>query len=114
MRNVILQEFVTLEGFAAGPNGSLDFVPAATKDDRSFGREQLALMEDVDTILLGRVIYQMFSGYWPGTSRTFRISQSTDVLARGPQSRRRPSRASARRAASSTESTRVPRRRCRT
>src|SRR5262245_41115191 len=65
MRKVILEEFVTLEGFAAGTKASVDFVPAATKDDRSFGREQLALMEDVDTILLVRITYQMFSGYWP-------------------------------------------------
>jgi dihydrofolate reductase len=67
MRKVILQEFVTLEGFAAGPKGSVDFVPSATKDDHSFGREQLALMDEVDAILLGRVTYQMFSGYWPNT-----------------------------------------------
>jgi dihydrofolate reductase len=74
MRNVILQAFVTLEGFAAGPNGSVDFIPAATKDDRSFGRQQLALMGEVDTILLGRITYQMFSGYWPdakGEEREF-------------------------------------------
>jgi hypothetical protein len=50
MRKLILQEFLTLEGFAAGPGNSVDFVPAATKDDRSFGLEQLALMDEVDTI----------------------------------------------------------------
>jgi dihydrofolate reductase len=65
MRNLILQEFLTLEGFAAGPANSVEFVPAATKDDRGFGKEQLALMDEVDTILLGRVTYQMFAGYWP-------------------------------------------------
>jgi dihydrofolate reductase len=67
MRKLILQEFLTLEGFAAGPGNSVDFVPAATKDDRSFGLEQLALMDEVDTILLGRVTYEMFAGYWPNT-----------------------------------------------
>ena len=65
MRKLILQEFVTLEGFAAGPNNSVDFVPAATKDDKSFGREQLALMDEVDAIVLGRLTYEMFAGYWP-------------------------------------------------
>ena len=65
MRKLILQEFVTLEGFVAGPNNSVDFVPAATKDDRSFGREQLALMDEVDAILLGRITYEMFAAYWP-------------------------------------------------
>jgi hypothetical protein len=28
MRQVILQEFVSLDGLAAGPNASIDFVPA--------------------------------------------------------------------------------------
>jgi dihydrofolate reductase len=65
MRNVILQEFVTLDGLAAGPNDSVDFVPASTRGDQAFGREQLALMDSIDAILLGRVTYQMFAGYWP-------------------------------------------------
>jgi dihydrofolate reductase len=65
MRRVILQEFVTLDGLAAGPNDSVDFVPASTRGDHSFGQEQLALMEAIDTILLGRVTYQMFDGFWP-------------------------------------------------
>jgi dihydrofolate reductase len=65
MKKVILQEFVTLDSLAAGPNGSVDFVPASTRGDHAFGREQLALMDAIDTILLGRVTYQMFAGYWP-------------------------------------------------
>src|SRR5688572_33067023 len=65
MRKVILQEFVTLDGLAAGPDDNVDFVPAATKGDQAFGREQLALMDAMDTILLGKVTYQMFAGYWP-------------------------------------------------
>ena len=65
MRNVILQEFVTLDGLAAGPNDSVDFVPASTQGDHSFGQRQLDFMDSVDTILLGRVTYTMFAGYWP-------------------------------------------------
>lgn len=65
MRNVILQEFVTLDGLAAGPNDSVDFVPASTQGDQSFGQRQLDFMDSVDTILLGRVTYTMFAGYWP-------------------------------------------------
>ena len=65
MRKVILQEFVTLDGLAAGPNDSVDFVPASTRGDHTFGREQLAFIDTIDTILLGRVTYQMFAGYWP-------------------------------------------------
>ncbi len=50
MRKVILQEFVTLNGFASGPNGSVDFVPASTSGDQRFGRDQVALFDAIDTI----------------------------------------------------------------
>jgi len=53
MRKVILQEFITLDSLAAGPNDSVDFVPASTQGDESFGEEQFKLMSSVDTILLG-------------------------------------------------------------
>ena len=69
MRKVILQEFVSLDGFAAGPNESVDFVPASTSDDPSLERHQLQLARTVDLILLGRVTYQMFVEYWPGKTR---------------------------------------------
>jgi dihydrofolate reductase len=68
MRRVILQEFMSLDGLAAGPNESVDFVPRATKGDRSFGAEQLKLIDSVDTVLLGRLTYRMFSGYWPNVT----------------------------------------------
>ncbi len=75
MRKVILQEFITLDGLAAGPNNSVDFVPNATKGDQSFGREQMKLMDTIDTILLGSVTYGLFVGYWPnvneGEEKTF-------------------------------------------
>jgi hypothetical protein len=65
MRKVILQEFVALDNLAAGPNNSVDFVPASTQGDQSFGREQMKFMDTIDTILLGRVTYRMFADYWP-------------------------------------------------
>jgi dihydrofolate reductase len=65
MRNVILQEFVSLDGLAAGPNDSVDFVPASTQGDQRFGQRQLSFMDSIDLILLGRVTYTMFAGHWP-------------------------------------------------
>ena len=65
MRKLILQEFVTVDGLAAGPDGNVDFIPRATSGDQSFGEEQLALMDSIDAILLGAVTYRMFAGYWP-------------------------------------------------
>jgi dihydrofolate reductase len=68
MRKVVLQEFVSLDGLAAGPNDSVDFIPASTQGDASFGREQVALMDRIDTLLLGRVTYGMFAGFWPNVT----------------------------------------------
>jgi dihydrofolate reductase len=65
MRKVILQEIVSLDGYAAGPNGDVGFIPASTRGDPRWGAEQSALMDKVDTLLLGRVTYGMFSGFWP-------------------------------------------------
>src|SRR5918999_204567 len=63
--SVILQESVSLDGLAAGPADSVDFVPAATADDHSFGERQLGFIDSIDVILLGRVTYSMFAKYWP-------------------------------------------------
>ena len=68
MRKVILQEFVSLDGLAAGPSDSVAFIPASTQGDQSFGREQLALMDAIDALLLGGVTYRMFAGFWPNVT----------------------------------------------
>jgi dihydrofolate reductase len=83
MRRVILQEFVSLDGLAAGPNASLDFVPAATRDDRSFEEHQLRFAGTIDTILLGRVTYGMFSAYWP--TQTTDTDKAADMLNMTPK-----------------------------
>jgi len=68
MRKLILQEFVSLDGRAAGSQGSVEFIPVSTKGDRSFGREQTALMDETDTLLLGRVTYELFVAFWPNVT----------------------------------------------
>ena len=65
MRHLILQEFVSLDGMAAGPNGSVGFIPVASSGDQSFGARQSEFLDSIDAILLGRVTYEMFAGYWP-------------------------------------------------
>jgi dihydrofolate reductase len=68
VRKLVLQEFVSLDGMAAGPGDSVDFIPASTQGDAAFGREQVALMDTVDTLLLGRRTYEMFAGFWPNVT----------------------------------------------
>jgi dihydrofolate reductase len=59
---------VSLDGLAAEPNNSVDFIPVSTVGDQSFGQRQLDFMDSVDTILLGRVTYEMFARYWPNVA----------------------------------------------
>lgn len=61
MRNVILLMHVSLDGFAAQPNGELDWV----QFDDQLVDDVGALTATADTALFGRVTYQMMEGYWP-------------------------------------------------
>jgi dihydrofolate reductase len=68
MRKLILQEFLSVDGFASGPQDSVDFIPAATQGDQSFAQRQMAFIDTIDAILLGRVTYKLFSEYWPNVT----------------------------------------------
>lgn len=69
MRRLIVQEYVTIDGFAAAPDGAMDFVPSVgdrTPADPQLERDQLRFIKDeIDTMLLGRATYQTFVDYWP-------------------------------------------------
>lgn len=64
MRKVILQEWVSLDGYAVDREGTLDFFPPI-EADRHSDSDQLKFLDSVDTILLGRKTYELFVGYWP-------------------------------------------------
>jgi dihydrofolate reductase len=68
MRKLILQEWVSLDGYAVDRHGKLDFFPASDTDQYS-DRDQLAFLESIDTILLGRRTYELFVDFWP-TAKT--------------------------------------------
>lgn len=66
MRKIIVSMRVTLDGFIAGPNGSMDWM-------EEFGGEALAryeseLQKTVDMALFGRATYQGFASYWPAVA----------------------------------------------
>lgn len=63
-----MQEFVTANGLASGLNNSVDFIPGSMTGDQSFGDRQMRFIDSVDTMLLGRVTYQMFAQYWPNVT----------------------------------------------
>jgi dihydrofolate reductase len=65
MGRLVVQEFVSVDGLAAGRDGSLDFVPAGTEGDAELRENQMRFVDTVGTIVLGRVTYELFAGYWP-------------------------------------------------
>lgn len=72
MGRLIVEQIVSVDGYAAEADGGIGFFGASPEvaGDQATGagpidREQLAWLEGVDAILLGRVTYGMFADYWP-------------------------------------------------
>ena len=61
MRNVVLFMHLSLDGFAAGPNGELDWMSY----DEELEKYAEGVVSTVGAALYGRVTYQMMESYWP-------------------------------------------------
>jgi dihydrofolate reductase len=61
LRVIIVSNMVSLDGFISGPNYELDWFVW----DKELERYTLEMMGTVDTILFGRVTYEMMASYWP-------------------------------------------------
>ncbi len=69
MRRLIVLNRVSVDGFFASPNGEIDWFIADPELDgvvrEPTRRADNAGAQQMDTVLLGRVTYQMFESYWP-------------------------------------------------
>ena len=67
MRKLIVQEFITIDGFAATESNGLDFMPKALPVDteNSVEQNQWQFVDTIDTMLIGHNTYEMFVNYWP-------------------------------------------------
>jgi dihydrofolate reductase len=61
MRKVIAALQTSVDGFIEGPDGELDW--AMTEDEETW-RDMFAMLESVDTCILGRVMYPEYEKYW--------------------------------------------------
>ena len=61
MRNVFLFMMVTLDGFFEGPNHEIDWHNV----DEEFNEFAIDQLNELDTLLFGRVTYEGMASYWP-------------------------------------------------
>jgi dihydrofolate reductase len=61
MRKLLSFMVVTVDGYYEGPNGEFDW-PNVDEEFNEFGISQL---NDIDTLLFGRVTYEGMASYWP-------------------------------------------------
>ena len=65
MGNIVVQQFVTADGFAANAHGEFDILEALDGDSADFDRSNLGWIEKSGAIVLGARTYEMFASYWP-------------------------------------------------
>ena len=70
MRQVILSMMMSLDGFIAGPNDEMDWLPPFNDDAlwKDIHKQMWKNLQSVDTLLLGRVTYQIWEKYWPAAA----------------------------------------------
>ncbi|MDG4858755.1 dihydrofolate reductase family protein [Streptomyces sp. T-3] len=61
MRKIIHFVHISLDGNVEGPNGEFDW-PVMGPELSAYS---FSLMERVDTLLYGRLVWEMMAGYWP-------------------------------------------------
>lgn len=65
MGQLVVQEFVSADGFAADANNEFTFYELLDGGTAEFDRSQLKWLETVDAMVLGANTYRMFAEYWP-------------------------------------------------
>jgi len=61
MEKIIVSNYVTIDGFFAGPNGEIDWF-VWDEETAEYSKE---LLGSIGTILFGRVTYELMASYWP-------------------------------------------------
>ncbi|GHD46414.1 reductase [Mycetocola manganoxydans] len=80
MGRILVQQLVTLDGFAADSAGNLDFFESVT-DWNEADADQLRSLDSISVMALGSTTYRMFASYWPtGQSRDELIADKLNSL----------------------------------
>jgi len=76
MRKVIVFNRISIDGFFAGPNGAIDWFVQDPEVDQATHE-----MMHPDSLLFGRLTYQMFESYWPHVATDPNAPKEALVLA---------------------------------
>lgn len=62
MSSIFVSNWVTLDGIFSGPGGDTGWFTS----DEELMHYNLGRLNEADTILMGRITYDLMAGYWPG------------------------------------------------
>jgi len=79
MKKIVIANWVSIDGFFAGPNGEIDWVVRDPEVDKAWHEVGDT---PTDTLLAGRVSYQGFESFWPGVARDPNAPEHMKQLAR--------------------------------
>ncbi len=67
MRKVLVFNLVSLDGYFEGPNRDISWhnVTSGSGMDEEFNEYAVEMLNSVDTLIFGRVTYELMASYWP-------------------------------------------------
>jgi dihydrofolate reductase len=81
MRKVIMFNRISVDGFFAGPNGEIDWFVVDHELDKALHEMGQPNAISPDTVLLGRVTYQLFESVWPKVAADPEAPEEARVIA---------------------------------
>jgi len=69
---------VTLDGYIAGPKGEMDWLVRDESVD--FGDILMDILEDIDAIFYGRISYELWGEYRPGSEASPKLQEAYKLL----------------------------------
>jgi len=79
MKKIVMANWVSIDGYFAGPNGEIDWIVRDPEVDKAWHEVGDT---PTDTLLSGRVSYQGFESFWPGVAQDPNAPEQMKQLAR--------------------------------
>ena len=76
MKKIIAFEWLSLDGFIGGPNGETDWF-VWDQEIEKFAKEY---QSKIDTMLFGRITYEVMASYWPTPASSTEDPMITDFM----------------------------------